>query len=144
MYSCSRWVGGDEERTLNWGLVECPHEFVPLGFEAGCAFGPATRDFSTGGGEDRGRTGVRGPLPLECNGVGEHWQQCPSLVLARGQASLVLGVVVVPPAWWRATNPRGLRDARRRWSSLRRTASHASSCEGRRVHHTPHRSNTTL
>jgi hypothetical protein len=25
--------------------VERPHEFVPLGFEAGGAFGPATRDF---------------------------------------------------------------------------------------------------
>jgi hypothetical protein len=39
------WVNGDEESELVWGLVECPPEFVPLGFEAGGAFGPATRDF---------------------------------------------------------------------------------------------------
>jgi hypothetical protein len=39
------WADGDEESELDWGLVECPHEFVPLGFEAGGAFGPATRDF---------------------------------------------------------------------------------------------------
>jgi hypothetical protein len=29
---------------MDWGLVERPHEFIPLGFEAGGAFGPATRD----------------------------------------------------------------------------------------------------
>jgi hypothetical protein len=37
------WVGGDDERELNWALVERPHEFVPLGFEAGGDFGPAGR-----------------------------------------------------------------------------------------------------
>jgi hypothetical protein len=47
------------------------------------------------GGEGRGCTGVRGPLPLERDGVGGggHWLQRLSLVLARGQASLVLGAV---------------------------------------------------
>ncbi len=39
------WADGDEESELDWGLVERPHEFVPLGFEAGGAFGPATTDF---------------------------------------------------------------------------------------------------
>ena len=40
------WADGDEASELDWGLaLECPHEFVPLGFEAGGAFGPATRDF---------------------------------------------------------------------------------------------------
>jgi hypothetical protein len=60
------WADGDEESELDWGLVERPHEFIPLGFEAGGAFGPATREgtaegFSTGGGEGRGRAGVRAP-----------------------------------------------------------------------------------
>jgi hypothetical protein len=39
------WADGDDESELDWGLVERPHEFIPLGFEAGGAFGPATRDF---------------------------------------------------------------------------------------------------
>ena len=39
------WADGEVESELDWGLVECPHVFVPLGFEAGGAFDPATRDF---------------------------------------------------------------------------------------------------
>ena len=39
------WADGDEESELDWGLVERPHEFIPLGFEVGGAFGPSTRDF---------------------------------------------------------------------------------------------------
>jgi hypothetical protein len=39
------WADGDEESELDWGLVERPYEFIPLGFEAGRAFGLATRDF---------------------------------------------------------------------------------------------------
>jgi hypothetical protein len=86
-------VDSDEESELDWGLVEHPHEFVPLGFEAGGAFGPATRDFLR---EVARVAGAQASVDLyHWNAMvwGEHWQQRLSLVLAGGQASLALGAV---------------------------------------------------
>ena len=87
---------GGATSELDWALVlECPHEFVPLGFEAGGAFGPATRDFVR---EVARVAGAHASADLYHWSVvvwGEHWQQRLRLVLARGQASLVLGAVVV-------------------------------------------------
>jgi hypothetical protein len=87
------WAGGDEERELDWVLEERPHEFVPLGFEAGGAFGPATRDLLR---EVARVAGAQTSTDLYHRSAmvwGEQWQQRLSLVLARGQATLVLGAI---------------------------------------------------
>ena len=73
--------------------LECPHEFVPLGFEAGGAFGPATRDFVREVARVAGAQASADLYHWSAMVWGEHWQQRLSLVLARGQASLVLGAV---------------------------------------------------
>jgi hypothetical protein len=88
------WVDGDEESELDWALVERSHEFVPLGFEAGGAFGPATRDFLLEVARVAGAHAFAKLYHWSAMVWGEHWQQRMSLVLARGQASLVLGAIV--------------------------------------------------
>ena len=87
------WADGDEESELDWEPVERPHEFVPLGFEAGGAFGPATRDFLREVARVAGAQASADLYHWSAMVWGEHWQQRLSLVLARGQASLVLGAV---------------------------------------------------
>jgi hypothetical protein len=89
------WANGDEESELDWGLVERPHEFDPLGFEASGAFGPATQDFLREVARVAGAHAFVDLYHWSAMVWGEHWQQRLSLVLARGQASLVLGAVVV-------------------------------------------------
>jgi hypothetical protein len=77
----------------DWVLVERPHEFVMLGFEAGGAFGPATRHFLR---EVARVAGAQASVDLyhwSAMVWGEHWQQRLGLVLARRQASLLLGAV---------------------------------------------------
>ena len=88
-------MDSDEESELDRGLVEHPHEFVPLGFEAGGAFGPATRDFLREVARVAGAQASADLYHWSAMVWGEHchWQQRLSLVLARGQASLVLGAV---------------------------------------------------
>ena len=87
------WADGEVESELDWGLVECPHVFVPLGFEAGGCFGPATRDFLREVARVAGAQASADLYHWSAMVWGEHWQQRLSLVLARGQASLVLGAV---------------------------------------------------
>jgi hypothetical protein len=84
-------INDDDE--LDWGLVECPHEFVPLGFDAGGAFGPATKDFLREVGRVAGAQTSADLYHLSAMVWGEHRLQHLSLVLARGQASLVFGAV---------------------------------------------------
>jgi hypothetical protein len=69
----------------DWAQVETMQDFVPLR--------TADVDFSTGGGGGGGRGVVLRPLPLVCDGVGEHWEQRLGVELAQGEASLVLGAV---------------------------------------------------
>ena len=87
------WADSDAESELDWGLVERPHEFIPLGFEAGGAFGPATRDFLREVARVAGAQASADLYHWSAMVWGEHWQQRLSLVLARGQASLVLDAV---------------------------------------------------
>jgi hypothetical protein len=89
------WANGDEESELDWGLVERPHEFVPLGFEAGDAFGPVTMDFLREVARVAGAEASTDLYHWSAMVWGEHWQQRLSFELARGQASLVLGAVAV-------------------------------------------------
>jgi hypothetical protein len=59
----------------------------------GSAFGPATRDFLWEVARVAGAHASADLYHLSAMVWGEHWQQRLSLVLARGQASLVLGAV---------------------------------------------------
>jgi hypothetical protein len=61
---------------------------VQLGFEAGGAFGPATRDFLREVARVAGAQASTDLYHWSAMVWGEHWQQRLSLVLARGQASL--------------------------------------------------------
>jgi len=78
---------------MNWDLVECPHRFIPLGFEAGGGFGQATLDFLQELVETAGEQSSADLYHWSAMVFGEHWGQRLSLVLARGQADLVLGAV---------------------------------------------------
>ena len=71
----------------------CPQRFVPLGFEANGAFGQSTIDFLqlVVRAADQGKSADLDHWSAHV--FGEHWQQRLSMVLARGQASLVLGAV---------------------------------------------------
>eukprot|EP01050_Picozoa_sp_SAG11_P012113 SAG11_NODE_1327_length_5194_cov_9.461237_2_plen_135_part_00 len=89
----SLWAAQSEDAVDAATLVATEHEFVPLGFEAGGAFGASTLDFL----EMVARTARAGASAdlyhWSAMVWGEHWRQRLSLALARGQASLVLGAV---------------------------------------------------
>ena len=99
--SCTRvqlysWAADEENELgeeMNWDLVECPHRFIPLGFEAGGGFGQATLDFLQELVETAGEQSSADLYHWSAMVFGEHWGQRLSLVLARGQADLVLGAV---------------------------------------------------
>jgi hypothetical protein len=54
--------------------VERPHEFVPLGFEAGGAFGPVTRDFLREVARVAGAQASADLYHWSAMVWGEHWQ----------------------------------------------------------------------
>ena len=78
---------------MDWSRVPQTYRFVPLGFEAGGAFGQATLDFVREVEEvasEQSSADLYHWSPME---FGEHWLQRLSLVLARGQGDLVLEAV---------------------------------------------------
>ena len=92
------WADGEVESELDWGLVECPHVFVPLGFEAGGCFGPATRDFLREVARVAGAQASADLYHWSAMVWGEHWEQRLGVKLAQGEASLVLGAVATARA----------------------------------------------
>ena len=78
---------------LDWSQVPQTHRFVPLGFEAGGAFGQATLDFLKEVDEVAGDQSSADLFHWSAMEFGEHWLQRLSLVLARGQGDLVLEAV---------------------------------------------------
>ena len=73
--------------------ADCSQRFVPLGFEANGAFGQSARDFSREVMRVVDQSKSADLYHWSAYVFGEHWQQRLAMVLARGQASLVLGVV---------------------------------------------------
>ena len=74
-------------------LVAMAHRFVPLGFEAGGAFGASTLNFLA---EVEKKAGAQSSADLyhwSAMVWGEHWRQRLGMGLAQGQARLVLGAV---------------------------------------------------
>ena len=69
------------------------HQFVPLGFEAGGGFGPATLQFLQEIETVASQQSSADLYHWSAMMWGEHWRQRLSLELARGQASLVLEAV---------------------------------------------------
>ena len=80
-------------RVARRSRVPQTHRFVPLGFEAGGAFGRATLDFLREVVEVAGDQSSADLYHWSAMEFGEHWLQRLSLVLARGQADLVLEAV---------------------------------------------------
>jgi hypothetical protein len=89
------WADSDAEPDGgDWTQVETTHVFVPLGFEARTgAFGPRTRTFLREVVEVADATSSA-DLYHWCAMVwGGHWEQRLGVMLAQGEASLVLGAV---------------------------------------------------
>ena len=72
--------------------------FVPLGFEAGGCFGPATRDFLREVARVAGAQASADLYHWSAMVWGEHWEQRLGVKLAQGEASLVLGAVATARA----------------------------------------------
>lgn len=76
-------------REVDLSLLPVTHEFIPLGFEGGGAFGAATLNFLQ---QVQDTAGGMTPADLyhwSAPEWGEHWRQRIGAVLARGQAELV-------------------------------------------------------
>ena len=89
------WADNDanEGAAVDWSQVPQTHRFVPLGVEAGGAFGRATLDFLREVEEVAGDQSSADLYHWSAMEFGEHWLQRLSLVLARGQGDLVLEAV---------------------------------------------------
>ena len=87
------WAAAAEDEVEEAWLVHETHRFVPLGFEAGGAFGPSTLGFLQEVEKVASAQSSADLYHWSAMMWGEHWRQRLSLGLARGQADLVLSAV---------------------------------------------------
>ena len=83
--AAAQWAAMGEDAVDEAGLVPETHQFVPLGFEAGGGFGPATLRFLQDVEQVAGAQASADLYHWSAMMWGEHWRQRLSLGLARGR-----------------------------------------------------------